>query len=131
MFCVKKDPGSLDCALDDTKMRRPKIGGRKMSGANRTTTGFPLLDGHVNVDASAALERRHHVARRRMLANYLYAGGLADERHQVIAGQEALRVMHQAYLEAVQRMTHGQQLEAAKVRRQDQRTFAGVLRMEF
>jgi hypothetical protein len=40
------------------------------------------------------------------------------------------RVMHQANLEAVQRMAHGQQLEAAEVRRQDERTLAGVPRRQ-
>src|SRR5580692_9587965 len=65
-----------------------------------------------------------------MLADYLNARALADERHQVVARQEALRVMHQANLEAVQRMTHRQQLEAAEVRRQDERALAGVPRRQ-
>jgi hypothetical protein len=66
-----------------------------------------------------------------MLANYLYARALADERNQVVAREKSLRVMHQAYLEAMQCMAHGQQLKSAEVRRQDQRALAGVPRMEF
>ena len=38
--------------------------------------------------------------------------------------------MHQAYLEAVQRMARGQQLETAEVRGQDQRALAGISRRE-
>src|SRR5208282_3171045 len=53
-----------------------------------------------------------------------------DECHQGVAGQEALRVMNQAYLEPMQRMTRRQQLEASKVRSQDERALAGVLRRE-
>src|SRR5580704_9607334 len=78
----------------------------------------------------AALERSQHLARSRMLADYLHTRALADERHQVVARQEALRVMHEANLEAVQRMTHRQQLEAAEVRRQDERALARVPRRQ-
>src|ERR1700722_3597636 len=67
-----------------------------------------------DADDFPALERSQHLARRRMLADYLDARALADERHQVVARQKALRVMHQAYLKPMQRMTHRQQLEAAE-----------------
>src|SRR5258708_126899 len=79
-----------------------------------------------DADNLAALQRAQHLARRGMLANYLHARALADERHQVVARQEALRVMHQAYLEAMQRVARGQHFEAAEVRRQDERALAWV-----
>src|SRR5271163_2873280 len=65
-----------------------------------------------------------------MLANYLHARALADERHQRVAGEKPLRVMHQAYLEPVHRMTSGQQLETAEVRRENQRAFARIARRQ-
>ncbi len=65
-----------------------------------------------------------------MLANYLHARALADERHQVVTGEEALRVMHEANLKAVERVAGWQQLEAAEVRGQDQRALAGISRRE-
>src|SRR5712675_2376070 len=65
-----------------------------------------------------------------MLADDLHARALADERHQRVAGYEALRMMDQTYLEPMQRMSRRQQLEISKVRGQNQRALARIFLFE-
>src|SRR5712692_1524431 len=84
-----------------------------------------------NPDQVPAHQRPQHLARRLVLANDLHSRALADERHQGVTGDKALRMMDQAYLEAVQRMCGRQQLEISKVSSQDQRALAGMFLFEF
>src|SRR5712675_2626800 len=65
-----------------------------------------------------------------MLADDLHARALADERHQRVAGDEALRMMDQTYLEPMQRMSRRQQLEISKMRGQNQCAFARIFLFE-